>query len=305
MSFHNHPLGFIGTGNMGMGMVQRWLGQGGIAHICDTDAQRQEQGRSMGAQVHATPASVVEALGKGGLLIVTVVTAEQVRDVLWGTHGAVSHLQPGHTVMLCPTISPEDCQDVGEQLLKLGVNCIDAPMSGGPVRAASGQMSLMVATPMSVLTAHEAVLHALADPVFHVSERVGDGARTKLVNNLLAGIQLVGNAEVLVLAERMGLNLQTTLAVIAQSSAQSWIGSNRMSRALNQAKDVQAHMSLLSKDTRLAMQAAQSVGLKPLLGDLAAHTFAQALDAGWANLDDSAMLDWLRQRYDEPEGPHL
>jgi 3-hydroxyisobutyrate dehydrogenase-like beta-hydroxyacid dehydrogenase len=113
---------------------------------------------------------------------------------------------------------------------------------------------------------------------------------------LLAGINLVGAAEVMALAERLGLSLPTTLSVIAQSSGQSWIGSDRMQRALQNDWAPRAHMSLLTKDTALAQQAAHSVGFQGVLGQLAAKAFADASAAGLADLDDAAMLQWMRRK---------
>ena len=206
----------------------------------------------------------------------------------------VDRLQAGQAVVLCPTIAPEDVEQIAERLAHQGVHCIDAPMSGGPVRARDGRMSLMVAAPDAVLARQAALLAALSDHVMRVSERVGDGARTKLVNNLLAGINLVGAAEVMALAERLGLNLSTTLDVIEQSSGQSWIGSDRMRRAIAGDFEPRAHVTLLEKDTRLAVQAAQAAGFEGPLGARAADAFAQAHAAGLADRDDAALLVWLR-----------
>jgi 3-hydroxyisobutyrate dehydrogenase-like beta-hydroxyacid dehydrogenase len=138
-------------------------------------------------------------------------------------------------------------------------------------------------------------LEALSRKVFRISERVGDGARTKLVNNLLAGINLVGAAEVMALADRMGLNLRTTLDVIEQSSGQSWIGSDRMRRAIAGDLEPRAHMTLLAKDTRLAQEAAVSAGFVGPLGAFASGVFAAALDAGLSELDDGALLGFLQR----------
>ena len=100
-------------------------------------------------------------------------------------------------------------------------------MSGGPARALDGSMSLMVAGPhWGAGTLCRPLLEALSSKVFDISDRPGDGARTKLVNNLLAGINLVGAAEAMALADTLGAGCQSrTLDVIAQSSGQSWIGS--------------------------------------------------------------------------------
>lgn len=228
-------------------------------------------------------------------IIVCVVDAAQTRDVLFGPHGIAAHLRPGQVVLLCPTIAPEDVEDMAQRLAALGVDTLDAPMSGGPQRARDGSMSLMVAGLDAVVARCQPLLQALSSQVFRISERPGDGARTKLVNNLLAGINLVGAAEVLALAARMGLDLERTLDVIAHSSGQSWIATDRMRRALAGDLAPRAHMTLLAKDTRLAQEAARSVGFDSPLGALASGVFAQALEAGFAERDDAALLQFLRR----------
>jgi 3-hydroxyisobutyrate dehydrogenase-like beta-hydroxyacid dehydrogenase len=193
-------------------------------------------------------------------------------------------------------LSPNEVAHIAAQLAAHQVRTIDAPMSGGPVRAEQGSMSLMVACQDAVFAAHEGLLNTLSSQVFRISQRVGDGARTKLVNNLLAGIHLVGAAEALALAERLGLSPDTTLSVIAQSSGQSWIGSDRMQRALQNDWQPRAHMSLLTKDTALAQQVAKAVGFQGVLGEAATQAFAEACDAGLSDWDDAAMLHWMRQQ---------
>ena len=155
-------------------------------------------------------------------------------------------------------------------------------------------MSLMLGGRADVLKRHQRLLDAMSSRQFVVGERVGDGARTKLVNNLLAGINLVGAAEAIALAERLGLDAARTLDVIEQSSGQSWIGSDRMRRALAGDFEPRAHVGLLKKDTALAIEAARAAGFAGLLGPLAARAFEQAHVGGMADLDDAALLLWLR-----------
>jgi 3-hydroxyisobutyrate dehydrogenase-like beta-hydroxyacid dehydrogenase len=285
------PVAIVGVGNMGGGMARNLLARGLAVHVCDIDGHKTQALQTLGAQVAVNPADL---RGVAHLFIVCVVTAAQVNDVLWGPQGLATSLQAGDTVMLCPTISPQDTEAVSARLAQQGVDTLDAPMSGGPLRAEQGTMSLMVAGANAVFERHQAVLEALAQPVFRISERVGDGARTKLVNNLLAGIHLVGAAEALALAERLGLDGARTLAVMAASSAQSWIASDRMPRALAGDFAPRAHMTLLEKDTALALQAAASVGFQGPLGPAAAQVFAQASAAGLAEMDDAALLRFLR-----------
>ena len=224
-----------------------------------------------------------------------MVDAAQTESVLFGDNGLVTAAQPGHTVLLCPTMSPGDVEGFASRLARHGIETVDAPMSGGPVRARDGSMSLMVATRDDVFHRHQALIRALSSKVFRISQRPGDGARTKLVNNLLAGINLVGAAEVLALAQRMGLDLGTTLDVMEQSSGQSWIGSDRMRRAIAGDYSPRAHVTLLEKDTRLAVEAATAAGFTGPLGPAARDVFAQAARAGFEDLDDAAVFRLLSE----------
>jgi len=98
---------------------------------------------------------------------------------------------------------------------------------------------------------------------------------------------------VLALAQRLGLDAAATLAVIEQSSGQSWIGSDRLRRALAGDTAPRAHMALLAKDSALALDAAQAAGARVPVGVAAALHFAQALQHGLAREDDSALWRWL------------
>jgi 3-hydroxyisobutyrate dehydrogenase len=140
------------------------------------------------------------------------------------------------------------------------------------------------------------VLETLSSQVFRLGPRIGDGARVKLVNNLLAGINLAGAAEAMALASQLGLNLPRTLAVIEQSSGQSWIGSDRLRRALQGDYLPRAHASLLNKDTHLALGMAREVGAVTPIGEQAAAVFAQACERGLAGMDDAIVFELLRRR---------
>ena len=288
-------VGIVGVGNMGGAIARRLLQLGFSVHVHDIDPNKTTALEKLGAVVHINAASLSE---QARTVIVCVVDHTQVDQLLdprakspwWET------LQAGDTVLLCPTLAPDYVESVASRLQAHGVFTIDAPMSGGPVRAEAGTMSLMVACEDAVFARQEKLLQAMSDHVFRIGTRVGDGARTKLVNNLLAGINLVGAAEVMALSEHLGLSLDTTLSVIEQSSGQSWIGSERMRRALANDLAPRAHMTLLAKDTGLAVDAAKTAGFQGVLGPLAAQAFAQACQTGLAQADDAAMLEWIRQQ---------
>jgi len=239
--------------------------------------------------------SPAQAARGAGALIVCVVDADQCAQVLFGPQGAAGELAFGSPILLCPTIAPQDVEALSARLAGIGLLPVDAPMSGGPARARDGSMSLMLACTDEAFACANPLVSALSTQVFRVGRQPGDGARTKLVNNLLAGINLVAAAEALALARRLGLELDTTLDVIERSSGQSWIGSDRMRRAIAGDYEPRAHVTLLAKDTRLAVEAAVRSGFAGPLGPLARDVFAMAIDQGWAHLDDAVLLRLLEE----------
>jgi len=287
-------VGVIGVGNMGLAMALRLLERG--HRVVVRDIRPEAQATAVAAGASAAPDGATLAR-RCGLAIVAVVDAAQCEAVLFGERGVHQGLHGASAVMVCSTIAPHDVESLASRLAGLNAACIDAPMSGGPARARDGTMSLMVACARAVFVRHEAVLRDLSSRLLRLGERVGDGARTKLVNNLLAGVNLAAAAEALALAERLGLDAQRTLQVFEQSSAQSWIGSDRLRRALAGDFEPRAHTSLLAKDTALAVAMAASAGVRPSLGAGAQELFAQACAQGLASLDDASMLTLLRARF--------
>ena len=277
-------IGIIGVGNMGGGMARCMLGKGYAVHVIDIDATKTDALAKLGATVHANASSFPTICSA---VIVCVIDSRQVEVVL-------PTITNPCAVILCPTIAPEDVERFAASLIKRGLQAIDAPMSGGPKRAEDGTMTLMVACPNSLFAKHQTLLNDLSSQVFHISERVGDGARMKLVNNLLAGINLAGAAETMALAERIGLDAQKTLSVLQSGSAKSWIGEDRMSRALLGDFAPRAHMTLLAKDTKLALAMAAKAGVDCLVGTPAAQAFTDAACEGYADLDDAALLPFFR-----------
>jgi 3-hydroxyisobutyrate dehydrogenase len=268
--------------------------------VHDIDPARHALAQAGGCVPCASPA---DAAAGCALLIVAVVDATQTEAVLFGDQGAAAALAPGATVMLCPTIGPADVERFAARLAGAGFACLDAPMSGGPVRARDGTMSLMVAGADATWVAWQPLLQHLAVRLFRIGARPGDGARTKLVNNLLAAINLAGAAEALALAQHLGLDGAQTLAVIGESSGASWIGADRLSRALTGDFAPRAHTTLLAKDSALALAMAAQAGLQPKLGTAAAAQFQAALAAGYAGEDDARLLSLLQRQFAASDQP--
>ncbi len=236
---------------------------------------------------------------KNAVVVLCVVDAGQVNGVLFGHpsgphdghHGLALRMQPGSCVIICSTISPTQMAGFDKRLASLGLDLIDAPMSGGPVRARAGTMSLMVAASEPVLSRQRSLLDAMSSQVHVVSHRIGDASKLKLVNNLLAATNLHAAASSLLLARQLGLDVTIAQAVIDESSGQSWIGQDRMRRYLVGDVKVHAQLGLLAKDTRLALGMCADAGLEAGWAHIASAKFASAVALGRAAQDDSTLID--------------
>ena len=282
------PIGFIGIGNMGFSIMARLLSQRWTCASFDIEPEQQRKAQALGAR---NLSSAKEIGRQCRVTFVVVVNSQQVREALLGEQGLLATAQTGDVIFLCPTLGPTDVSEIAQQAFQQGVSVIDAPMSGGPVRARDGQMSLMLSGSSQTLNQCTELLEAITPHRFVISETPGDAAKTKLANNLLAAINLAGVSEVLAMAQSWGLNASTTLSVMQASSGQSWIGQDRMQRALENDFLPRAHTSLLAKDTRLALQACDALGVgQPSLGQLATEHFEKACAEGYKDMDDASLF---------------
>lgn len=280
-------LGLIGIGAMGMAMAKNLHRKGFRVHVRDIRPEAETEARASGMAASTSPATLA---GQADLVIVVVVNAQQIDDVLFGADGLTRAQVQGKCVMLCSTIAPEDTIRIAQRLETHGVTTIDAPISGGPARAEAGTMSMMIAGEDAILKRHAQVLDALSDKQYRISATIGDGAKTKLVNNLLAGINLVAGAEALALGMKIGLDPHTLFDVICASSGNSWIFQDRMARVLKDDFEARAFAHILTKDVTLATAMADKVQYDTPLGNAALDIFRKTVDNGWAGLDDAAVI---------------
>jgi putative dehydrogenase len=305
-------VGVIGIGAMGMGIAKCLRTKGYAVSVRDVRLEAEHEASSLGMTVCETPAGMAARVD---VVIVVVLNAQQIAEVLFGEQGVAhgvakdatqnamqkairSPEQVGKklTVLLCSTIAPEDSVRFAERLAQYGIDCLDAPISGGPAKAESGTMSMMLAGAARTLDRCEQLLADMSGRRFHISEKVGDGARTKLVNNLLAGTNLVAGAEALALGIKMGLDPKRLFDVICASSGSSWVFEDRMARALENDYTPRAFAHILTKDMTLATGMAHSVGHDTPLGDAALGIYRETLERGWADLDDGAVLKTFLER---------
>ena len=284
-------VGIIGLGAMGMAMAHNLSRQGYVLAVNDIRPEAQDEAQAAGMVVCESPRAVASL---AEVILLVVVNASQINEVLFGegesNHALVRAGLTGKTAIICSTIAPQDTIAIAKKLAQHGVACIDAPISGGPARALAGTMSMMLAGDPSLLASLEPLFNDLADKRFHISADIGDGAKAKLVNNLLAGINLVAGAEALALGLNLGLDAQKIFKLIEASSGASWIFQDRMARALADDFAPRAAAHILTKDVGLATAMAAGIGSPTPLGEAALAHFKETLAMGWGDLDDAAVI---------------
>lgn len=284
-------IGIIGIGAMGLAMARNLHRKAYALLVRDIDPLAVAAAAALGIEACASAAALA---ARCDLVVVVVVDALQIDDVLFGpegvVHAATATREDRLAVMLCSTIAAQDTERFRDSLASHSIDILDAPISGGPARAADGSMSMMLACNADLLARFEPLLGDMAARLFYIGAKVGDAARTKLVNNLLAGINLVAAAEAMALGAQLGLDRRVLFDVIAASSGASWIGQDRLSRALAGDFEPRARAVILTKDVGLAVQMADAAGIGTPLGDAALSVFKATVAAGLGEQDDAAVI---------------
>ena len=284
-------IGVIGPGAMGLGITQSLLRGGFKVLVRDVNPERNRLAAEAGAGVCDSAAAIAR---EANIVITVVVDAAQTRDVCFGAGGICTTMPAGGIVIVCSTIAPEDMVAISRDLLARNILMLDAPISGGPLRAAAGTISMMIAGPQTALDQCEPALIAMSDKRFVISHTAGDGARMKLVNNLMAGIKSVAAAEAFSLGIKAGLDPKKIYAVVMASSGQSWMAGDRMKRIIEGDRTVTAAVPILTKDLGLAMDFAKSLKFPLPVGGQAHQIFLATIALGHANQDDNAVIRYYQ-----------
>ncbi len=279
-------VGIVGVGAMGLAIAQRLRARGFALTVRDVDAARERLAVRSGASIAQSSAQLASECP---IVLSVVVDARQTERVVFARNGLAQAMQPGAVLMICSTLAPAYVAGVASRLRARGVHVLDTPMSGGPMRARAGTMSLMVAGPKPARTIARSVLAAMSNQRFEWGERAGAAAAAKITNNLLAGANLAAAAEGLALGVKLGLDPRRLLDLFNVSSGQSWIGEDRLRRALADDYAPRAATTLLFKDLGIAIDAARTARAGAAMARVARGVFGRAIAAGWAEYDDAAL----------------
>ncbi len=175
-----------------------------------------------------------------------VVNAAQVRGILFGESGLAAHLKPGTVVMVSSTIASADAQAIAEALAEYQLLMLDAPVSGGAVKAA-GDMTVMASGSDAAFARLAPVLDAVAGKVYRIGSDIGLGSTVKIIHQLLAGVHIAVAAEAMALAARAGIPLETMYDVVTHAAGNSRMFENRMQHVTDGDYSPKSAVDILSK----------------------------------------------------------
>ncbi len=283
-------VGLIGLGAMGNGMAQSLRRAGYLPNVFDVRADVAQAFANDGGTACASLAD----LGKSCDVIVSVVVnAAQTESVLFGdsgTRGCAASMKAGSVFVMCSTVDPNWSVALEARLAALGILYIDAPISGGAAKAASGQMTMMTAGQPAAYAIAEPVLNAMAAKVYKLGDSAGAGSKVKIINQLLAGVHIAAAAEAMALGLREGVDPDALYEVITHSAGNSWMFENRMAHVLAADYTPLSAVDIFVKDLGIVLDMARATKFPLPLSSTAHQMFMQASTAGFAKEDDSAVI---------------
>nr|WP_319556568.1 L-threonate dehydrogenase [uncultured Vibrio sp.] len=280
-------VGVIGLGSMGMGAAKSCVRAGLDVYGFDLNPQALEELAEFGAKAVSTNA--VEFAEKLDSVLVLVVNAQQVNTVLFKT-GLAASLKPNTPVMVSATISADAAKQIEAQLAEYNLVMLDAPVSGGAVKAEAGEMTIMASGAQSTFDALEPVLKATAAKVYNIGEAIGLGATVKIIHQLLAGVHIAAGAEAMALAARANIPLDLMYDVVTNAAGNSWMFENRMKHVVDGDYSPKSMVDIFVKDLNLVSETAKDLKFPLALSSAALNMFVSASNAGFGQEDDSAVI---------------
>jgi L-threonate 2-dehydrogenase len=280
-------VGLIGLGAMGSGMAKSLRRAGFAPRVFDVRKEVADAFALEGGTACASPTALAKECQ---VIISVVVNAAQTESVLFGENGCANAMQPGSVFVMCSTVDPNWSIALEARLAALGILYVDAPISGGAARAASGEMTMMSAGKPEAYALAEPFLRAMTGTLYKLGDKAGAGSKVKVINQLLAGVHIAAAAEAMALGLREGVDPAALYEVITHSAGNNWMFENRMAHVLAADYTPLSAVDIFVKDLGLVLDMARSSKFPLPLSSTAHQMFMQASTAGFAKEDDSAVI---------------
>jgi len=264
--------GFIGLGNLGGHLAASLVRAGFEVTVCDLDESRAASLIAAGAHWVATPSAAAAA---SDTVITCLPSPAAATAVMVGPDGVLDGLAAGGTWIEMSTTDAVELKRLAGLAAEQGIATLEAPVTGGVHRAASGRITVLVGGDPSVFEAHRPALQAMGGQILYMGP-LGDAALIKVITNMLAFVHLVAAGEALMLARRGGLDLGQAYEAIRASSGNSFVHETESRLILNGSYDIGFTMDLALKDLGFATAYGRELGVPLDLAELTEQTFVRA-----------------------------
>jgi 3-hydroxyisobutyrate dehydrogenase-like beta-hydroxyacid dehydrogenase len=278
-------IGIIGLGSMGYGMARNLIKAGHQVwgHDINPDAVARLVADGARAGELLDHAEALDAL------VVVVLNAAQTEAVLFGPEGVAAALQQNTVILSCATIPPAFAAEMETRAESAGLLYLDAPISGGAIKAASGELTIMASGRKAAFEAAKPALDAISAKVFEMGDRAGAGSAMKATNQMLAGIHIASMAEAITFALAQGISPERFLEVVSQSAGTSWMLENRAPHIIEGDYTPRSTINIWPKDLGIVMDIAQNSGFSAPITEAALALFKEAAAQGLGAEDDAAL----------------
>ena len=276
----------IGLGSMGYGIASSLLRAGATVTGFDVVEAQVERLASEGGQ-RGEIMSVAPTLET---TVVVVLNAAQTESVLFGSNGIVPHMRAGACVVSCATVSPDFARSMADRCAAYSILYLDAPISGGSVKAALGQLSVMASGSKDAFAAARAELDGMAETVFELGDTIGAGSAMKAVNQLLAGVHIASMAEAVSFCITQGIEPAQLVDVISKCAGSSWMFENRAPHVVEGDYTPRSAVNIWLKDLGIVLDIAKDAKFSAPLTAAALQQFVAAAGSGFGAEDDAAVV---------------
>lgn len=285
-------IGFIGLGIMGRGMVKNLVEKGHSVTVWNRTPERSESLKSdLKVSIATSPQTLA---ANSDFVLICVSDTPDVESVLFGKDGVAAGIRRGKTVVDLSTVSPSAAKRFGKKLSEMGVEFLDAPVSGGSEGAAKGTLSIMVGGTVEAFDRSKPFLEAIGSRITHIGPS-GSGQMTKLMNQVLVVVNMLAVGEALLLGRAADLDLRKAVQAVEAGAAGSWMLSNRGTQAIDGYWKPGFTIDLQQKDLRLVLEAAEELGL-PMLATSMIHQLYNKLQRdGKGGLGNHALVQALEE----------
>jgi 3-hydroxyisobutyrate dehydrogenase len=273
-------------------MAARILSAGHRLSVWNRRVDRASALGAQGASVAATPRDAAA----GADVVVAMLADDEASRAVWlEPDGALAGLRAGAIAVESGTVSPAWVGELARAVSDRGAALLDAPVTGSRTQAASGELRFLVGGSAEALERARPVLAAMGREIVYLGP-TGSGARMKLINNFVCGVQAAALAEGVALIEAAGLNRADAMGILANGAPGSPLVNAVGPRMARSDYTVNFALALMDKDLRYAIDDADEFGIDLRTAATARGLFADALTAGLGDKDFSAVIEPLRKR---------